>query len=136
MKKKQKKTKKRAKTGDRSFLKTYLTAEIKGLSVYTILLLLSSLVCYKIDASKGLYFPIMLSVCIIAGFLCGVFVASKVNIKGIFCGLIGAVPVAVASVTAALTLGEFNIGAKLIVTFFATLAAGIVGGVLTANARR
>lgn len=136
MKKKQIKAKKKGRGGDKSSLKLYLIAEAKGIFLFIILLLLSSFAFYKLDAANKLYFPIMLSVCIISGFLCAVLVSSKVKARGIICGLIGSAPIAVISAISALILGEFNFGLKLISAFFLTIIAGTVGGVLTANTRR
>ncbi len=133
-KRNQRKPKQRKSKQENSNVKAYIFAVIKTLALLCMLLLLSSFILYKVDADSTYYFPIMLIICGISCFLGGLFTASKLNEKGIICGILGALPIIIFAV--AVTVFSGHIGLKFVISLITMLLSGTVGGIITANMRR
>lgn len=134
MKNKTQKKPKRSRSPENSELKAYLISAIKSLVVFLALLLLSTFICYKADASDKYYFIVMIIICSISCFFGGIFASSKLKEKGIICGLLGSLPIMVPAVIVSTIIGRLSI--KLLISCIAMLLFGMVGGIFTANMRR
>ncbi len=131
---KNKKTKRNKK--DTGSLKTYIFLSLKSLAVLVFLLLFSAFICYKVDAEHKLYFPVTIAVCVISGVLSGMLATSKINKKGIVCGLLGVLPSAVTMFVATMILSNFHFSIKIVIFLGSMILSGIFGGIIKANMRR
>lgn len=109
------------------------TAIIKSLIIFALFISTAACLCYFTDMDFDKYYIVLIISAVISAFISGFSYSRKMRKKGILCGIISSLPIALILITLSLILSKASVTVLLPITVAAIVLSGAVSGTLGVN---